>query len=80
MAWLQDCRIFFTGTPPVVIFVLKEAAVILHTKALFRSKTFHPKLSHRILRYIHGILNIDKIKKLIAQFACKLREERFEPN
>jgi hypothetical protein len=25
-------------------------------------KTFHPKLSHRILRCIHEVLNIDKIK------------------
>ena len=28
--------------------------------------------------HIHGVLNIDKIKKTIAQFACKLRDESFE--
>ena len=32
------------------------------------------------LRYMHGVLNIDEIKKLIAQFGCTLRDERFEPN
>ena len=35
--------------------------------------------SHRILRYVHGALNVDE-KKLIAQFGWKLRDERFEPN
>ena len=30
--------------------------------------------------HTHGVLNVDKIKKLIAQFACKLRDEFFEPN
>jgi hypothetical protein len=29
---------------------------------------------------MHGVLNIDEIKKLIAQFGCTLRDERFEPN
>ena len=36
-------------------------------------KNFHPKLSHRILWYMHGVLNIDE-KKLIAQFGWKNRE------
>ena len=36
-------------------------------------------LLHRILRYVHGALNVDE-KKLIAQFGWKLRDERFEPN
>ena len=35
--------------------------------------------SHRILRYMHGALNVDE-KKLITQFDGKLRDERFEPN
>ena len=35
--------------------------------------------SHQILRYMHGVLNVDE-KKLIAQFGWKLRDERFEPN
>jgi len=35
--------------------------------------------SHRILRYVHGALNVDE-KKLIAQFDWKLRDERFESN
>jgi hypothetical protein len=47
---------------------------------LFRSKQkFYPKLSHRILRHMHKVLN-KRNKKLIAQFACKLRDEHFEPN
>jgi hypothetical protein len=29
---------------------------------------------------MHGVLNVGEIKKLIAQFAWKLRDERFEPN
>ena len=29
------------------------------------SKNFHPKLSHLILRHMHGVLNIDE-KKLIT--------------
>jgi hypothetical protein len=29
---------------------------------------------------MHGILNVDEIKKLIAQFCCTLRDEHFEPN
>ena len=32
------------------------------------------------LRYMHGVLNVDEIKKLIAQFGYTLRDERFEPN
>jgi hypothetical protein len=32
------------------------------------------------LRYMYGVLNVDKIKKLIAQFGCTLRDERFKPN
>ena len=30
--------------------------------------------------YMHEALNMDKIKKPITQFACKLRDESFEPN
>ena len=37
-------------------------------------KNFHPKLSYRILRHMHGVLNIDE-KKLIAQFGWKSRDE-----
>ena len=36
-------------------------------------------LSYRILRYVHGVLNVDE-KKLITQFGWKLRDEHFEPN
>ena len=43
------------------------------------SKNFHPKVSHRILRHMYGVLNVDE-KKLIAQLGEKLRDERFEPN
>ena len=31
------------------------------------TKNFYPKILHRILRHMHGVLNIDE-KKLIAQF------------
>ena len=30
--------------------------------------------------YIHGVLNLHEIKKQIAQFVCKLRDESNEPN
>jgi hypothetical protein len=43
-----------------------------------------PKVSHRMVAALastmHGGLNIDEIKKLIAQFACKLQDESNEPN
>jgi hypothetical protein len=29
---------------------------------------------------MHGVLNVDEIKKLITQFGCTLRDESFEPN
>jgi hypothetical protein len=29
---------------------------------------------------MYGVLNVDEIKKLIAQFTWKLQDERFEPN
>ena len=29
---------------------------------------------------MHGALNVDEKKKLIAQFGGKLRDERFKPN
>jgi hypothetical protein len=30
------------------------------------------------LRYMYKVLNVDEIKKLIAQLGCTLRDERFE--
>jgi len=30
--------------------------------------------------HMHGVLNLGEIKKLMAQFACKLRDESNEPN
>jgi len=42
-------------------------------------KNFYPKLSHRILRHMHRVLNIDE-KKLIAQFEWKSRDECFKTN
>ena len=47
--------------------------------ATSKSKKVLQYLSHQILRYVHGSLNVDE-KKLIAQFGWKLRDERFEPN
>jgi hypothetical protein len=49
---------------------------------------FHPKFHYTKRRFpvtskyrhMHGVLNIDKIKKLIVQFCCTLRDEYFEPN
>ena len=33
-----------------------------------------------MFEHMHGVLNMDKRKKLIVQFACKMRDEFFEPN
>jgi len=30
------------------------------SKALFSLKKFHPKVSHRILRHMHVVLNVDE--------------------
>ena len=30
--------------------------------------------------HMNGVLNLDEIKKLLAQFACKLPDESNEPN
>ena len=53
------------------------------TKRVFSSKNTSKKvlqyLSHWILRYVYGAVNVDE-KKLIAQFGWKSRDERFEPN
>ena len=35
--------------------------------------------SHQMFGHMHGALNVDG-KKSNAQFACKLRDESFEPN
>ena len=32
------------------------------------------------VRHMHGVLNLDEIKKLIVYLACKLRYESNEPN
>ena len=46
------------------------------SKALCRFKIENFK---RMLRHLHGELNLDEIKKLIAHVACKLRDEYNEP-
>jgi len=40
-----------------------------------KTKNFHYSLSYLILQYMYRVLNIDENKKLIAQFACKSRDE-----
>ena len=35
--------------------------------------------AHRILRHMHGVLNVDE-KKLIAQLSEKSRDKTFKPN
>ena len=32
-------------------------------------------MSYQMFGHMYGVLNMDKIKKSIAQFACKLRDE-----
>ena len=46
----------------------------------------YPVFSYKIqnskkkFRHLHEDLNLDEIKKRIAQFACKLRDESNDPN
>ena len=56
-----------------------EDAVIHPLRPCLVPKNFHPKVSHRILRHMHGVLNVDD-KKLITQLGEKSRDETFEPN
>jgi hypothetical protein len=49
-------------------------------QGVFSSQKFSPKTSHQILRCMHRVLNVDEIKKLIAQFTVKSRDESFKPN
>ena len=42
-------------------------------------KIFAQYPSYRILRHMHGVLNVDG-KKLIAQLGEKSRDETFKPN
>ena len=62
----------------------KRCMLMFDTKPVFSSPLNFQKVlqypSHRILRYVHGTLNVDGKKKLIAQFGRKLRDEHFEPN
>jgi hypothetical protein len=63
----------------VIIYVL-----IFFSKALFSFQkilqNFSDFPSHRIFRYMHEALNIDKNKKLITQFRRNERDESFKSN
>jgi hypothetical protein len=65
--------------------MLQSATVVfckknLQTKQALSFQKFSPKTSHRILRHMHGALNVDETKKLIAQFTVKSRDKSFKPN
>ena len=61
----------------------RDVNQIGHIQDLFSSKKFSQKVlqypSHRILRYMHGALNVDE-KKTNCTVWLELRDERFEPN
>jgi hypothetical protein len=54
------------------IILLQEVRGVL-AWAMFRGclvpKNFYLKTSHQILRYIHGVLNLDETKKIKAMFS-----------
>ena len=58
------------GTVPIRVLLAMSACLVKKSATV---------PSHRILRYVHGVLNVDE-KKLITQFSRKLRDERFELN
>ncbi len=60
-----------------VLVPLTRNSLLTHGLCLvpFKLLTFS---SHQIFGHMHRVLNVDK--KPIAQFACKLRDEFFEPN
>ena len=46
----------------------------------FTFQNFAFQMVVNMFGYMYGVLNVDKIKKPIAQFSCKLRDESFESN
>jgi len=58
LAGRQSCRVTVVSFPVGVMFPFLPG---------LGTKNFHLKLSHQILRHMHGVLNIDE-KKLITQF------------
>ena len=51
------------------------------TWALFSCKSQNSKtITSERESYMHGVLNLNEIKKRIAQFSCKLRDEFNKPN
>jgi hypothetical protein len=67
--------ISITSEIPTYIFLLRLCLV--PPKKIHYTKKIHVTSN---LRYMHEVLNIDEIKKLIIQFGCPLRDERFKPN
>ena len=66
-----------------LLFPVKKLLPRQHIEPLFSSpkkSKFLRFASHRILRHMHEILNIEKKQKLITQFACKSRDESFDPS
>jgi hypothetical protein len=43
-------------------------------------KYFTQNITSNLAAYIYRVLNVDEIKKLIAQFTIKSRDESFKPN
>jgi hypothetical protein len=56
----------------------KPNYILLRHCLVHKTKFFHP--SHRMFGHMYRVLNVDKIKKPITQFACKLQDKSFKPN
>ena len=57
--------------------VTRPVQIFFETNVVFSSII---QSSKKIFRHQHGDLNLDEIKKRIAQFACKSRDKSNEPN
>jgi hypothetical protein len=78
---LVAAALFYAGNHASVrahtVSLQTTTAVFTSSKKYYANKRFSVTSN---LRYMHGVLNVDEIKKLIVQLSYTLRDERFEPN
>ena len=58
----------------------QEKQNILYTLCMILQNSKFQNHPIELESYMHRVLNLNEIKKLIAQFACKLQDECNEPN
>ena len=65
------------GLSVVTFTFVKVSPCLVGTQIL---KSCYSTCHIECLLFVHGALNVDEKKKLIAQFGGKLRDKRFESN